>query len=301
MNTNHIRVREILFLPNWKNNLSVMKTLLVSICLLYSLTGFTQHYYIDIIGTRETAGIMQAYLKNKVSHVILSSFDETNAPIKDFYVEQNFDAAKRILQTITRSDEAHASVLLSYLDDNNLVVKTTDSSDFMVSNSIYNYDPSGKLLSIVNSSLDSSGKSSETEQHIWNYNNNRIATMLRIKNRRDTSYVNFKLDENGNVIEEQETRKGVKSDPVYYYYDANNRLTDIVRFNKKANRLLPEYMFEYSPSSQLVQKITVPANSDNYLIWRFQYSNQGLKTKEIIYNKLKKLTGKIEYQYSFSS
>jgi hypothetical protein len=125
--------------------------------------------------------------------------------------------------------------------------------------------------------------------------------MLRIKNRRDTSYVNFKLDENGNVIEEQETRKGVKSDPVYYYYDANNRLTDIVRFNKKANRLLPEYMFEYSPSGQLVQKITVPANSDNYLIWRFQYSNQGLKTKEIIYNKLKKLTGKIEYQYSFSS
>jgi hypothetical protein len=67
------------------------------------------------------------------------------------------------------------------------------------------------------------------------------------------------------------------------------------------NKLLPEYMFEYSPANQVIQKITVPANSNNYLIWRFQYNNQGLKTKEAIYNKQKQLTGKIEYQYSFSS
>jgi hypothetical protein len=157
------------------------------------------------------------------------------------------------------------------------------------------------LLSIINSSIDSSGKSKETEQHIWKYNDNRIAGMLRIKNMKDSSFVTFKLDENGNVIEEQETRKGIKAEPVYYYYDANNRVTDIVRYNKKAKKLLPEYMFEYSPSNQVIQKITVPANSDNYLIWRFQFNNQGLKTKEVIYNKQKQLTGKIEYQYSFSS
>jgi hypothetical protein len=284
-----------------EKQLSAMKTLLATFSLLFYFTASSQHYYIDIIGTKETSGIMQAYLKNKVRHVVLTSYDETNAPIKDFYVEQEFDEANRVLKTITRSDVAHESTLLSYVDANNLVVKTIDSSDIIVSNTTYNYDALGRLLSLTNSSIDSSGKSKETEQHIWKYNDNRIAGMLRIKNMKDSSFVTFKLDENGNVIEEQETRKGIKAEPVYYYYDANNRVTDIVRYNKKAKKLLPEYMFEYSPSNQVIQKITVPANSDNYLIWRFQFNNQGLKTKEVIYNKQKQLTGKIEYQYSFSS
>ena len=125
--------------------------------------------------------------------------------------------------------------------------------------------------------------------------------MLRIKNRIDTTYVDFRLDEKGNVAEETEIHKGVRTEPVYYYYDTGNRLTDIVRYNRKAKRLLPEYMFEYSPSNQVIQKITVPSNSDNYLIWRYQYNPQGLKTKEVIYNKQKQLTGKVEYQYSFRS
>ena len=44
-------------------------------------------------------------------------------------------------------------------------------------------------------------------------------------------------------------------------------------------------MFEYSEANQVIQKITVPANSFNYLIWRYQYNAQGLKTREAIYSK----------------
>jgi YD repeat-containing protein len=121
--------------------------------------------------------------------------------------------------------------------------------------------------------------------------------MLRIKDKKDTSVVSFKLDEKGNVSEEQSIRRGVSSDPVYYYYDSNNRLTDIVRFNNKAKRLLPEYMFEYSPKNQVIQKITVPGNGSNYLIWRYQYDDRGLRVREAIFDKYKQLTGKIEYQY----
>ena len=58
-------------------------------------------------------------------------------------------------------------------------------------------------------------------------------------------------------------------------------------------------MFEYSPANQVIQRITVPANSSEYTIWRYQYDSKGLKTKEAIYNKQKQLTGKVEYQYSF--
>ncbi|MBS1656331.1 MAG: hypothetical protein JSU05_15870, partial [Bacteroidetes bacterium] len=79
-----------------------------------------------------------------------------------------------------------------------------------------------------------------------------------------------------------------------------NRLTDIVRYNEKLKKLLPDYMFEYSDAGQVIQKITVPANrAAGYLIWRYQYNNNGLKTKEACFDKDKQLTGKIEYVYSF--
>jgi hypothetical protein len=126
--------------------------------------------------------------------------------------------------------------------------------------------------------------------------------MLRIKNKKDTTYVDFKLDENGNVTEETETRKRVTSRPYYYYYNDNNQLTDVVRYNDRAKQLLPEYMFEYSASDQVIQKITVPSNNSDYLIWRYQYNPQGLKIKEVVYSKHDKRNplGKIEYQYSFA-
>ena len=75
----------------------------------------------------------------------------------------------------------------------------------------------------------------------------------------------------------------------------------IVRFNKKASRLLPEQMFEYSASNQVIQRISVPQNSDDYLIWRFAYDNRGLKTKEVIFNKQREQTGKVEYVYTFNN
>lgn len=277
-----------------------MKSFLAAIVLFISFSASAQYYYQDIVGTRETSAIMKAYRDNKVNRVVLTSYDENNTRSDDFYVEQLFSATNHTLKTTTRSDMDHESVLTSYLDDNNNVIKTTDSSNIVTTITNYAYNPAGLLISITSFSSDSSKRTTESEQHVWQYDNNKIARMLRIKNARDTTYVNFKLDDAGNIIEEQETRKGVKAPSIYYYYDNNNRLTDIVRYNNKAKRLLPEYMFEYSPSNQVIQKITVPSNNDNYLIWRYQYNGQGLKTKEVIYNKQKQLTGKIEYQYSFS-
>jgi len=278
-----------------------MKSLLAAAVLLFSLPASAQHYYQDIVGTKETSATIKAYRANKVSRVVLNSYDGDNTRIDDFYVEQQFDPATQTLRTITRSDMEHQAVLTSSIDANGNVIKTVDSSNIVTTVTNYNYNPEGHLVSVASSSSDSAKRTTETEQHLWQYSNNRIARMLRIKNNTDTTYVDFKLDENGNVIEEQQTRKGIKSEPFYYYYNANNQLTDIVRYNNKAKRLLPQYMFEYSPSNQVIQKITVPSNSDDYLIWRYQYNNQGLKIKEAVYNKQKQLTGKVEYQYSFGS
>ena len=76
-------------------------------------------------------------------------------------------------------------------------------------------------------------------------------------------------------------------------------MTDVVRYNKKAKRLLPDYMFEYSDANQVIQKITVPASGSDYLIWRYQYDAKGLKIREACFDRQKQLTGKIEYNYRF--
>jgi antitoxin component YwqK of YwqJK toxin-antitoxin module len=278
-----------------------MKALFLSAILVLSSTAFGQYYYKDIVGTKETAGIIKAYQASKVSRVLLNSFDEDGTKTENFYVEQIFSPATQTLKTITRTGENDESTLISYINDKGQVVKTVDSSQGMVSIAQYRYDDEGRLLSFTSTSSDSSHRLNLEEEHLWRYKDDRIDHMLRIKNKVDTAVVTFKFDENGNLVEENSARRGVKSEPVYYYYDAQNRLTDIVRYNNKVRKLLPEYMFEYSSNNQVIQKMTFPANSSEYLIWRYQYDDRGLKVKEAVFNKQKQLNGKIEYIYSFGS
>ncbi|TMI80963.1 MAG: hypothetical protein E6H10_12770 [Bacteroidetes bacterium] len=119
-------------------------------------------------------------------------------------------------------------------------------------------------------------------------------------NANDTTEVRFTLDGKGNVIEELPFVKKKNGEKIFYYYDDKSRLTDIVRFNTKARRLLPDYMFEYSANNQVVQKITTLSTIGiGYLIWRYAFDDKGLKTKEATFNRDKVMTGKIEYSYRF--
>lgn len=283
-----------------------MKSILRSACLLATFlagaaTLQAQYYYKDILGTQETADLIRTYQARKVTRVQLTSFDADNTRSDEFFVEQVFSPATGLLRTTTRSGVTGASVLLSYIDASGRVVKTVDSSESLVSTSTYTYDAQDRLQSVQSTSSDPAGSTNQSETHLWQYEGDGISGMLRIKNGVDTTRVTFVRDEQGNVSEERALRRGVAAEPVYYYYNADNRLSDIVRYSNKARRLLPEYMFEYAPAGQVIQKITVPAHSSDYLIWRYQYDAQGLKIKEAVYNKQKQLTGKIEYQYQFGS
>jgi hypothetical protein len=278
-----------------------MKRLFFILAVIGCISSNAQYYYKDIIGTSETAITLQTYMKNKVNRVSLNSFDADGTKSEAFFVSQIFNPSQKTLQTITKSGVSDESILLSFINANGQVVKTIDSNQKLVSTALYQYAENGSLTNVTLISTDSSKAFSQVEEHLWQYENGKVKRMIRVKNKVDTMYIQFKLDDAGNVIEEQSVRNGKVSDPVYYYYDAQNRLTDIVRFNNKAKRLLPEYMFEYSASNQIIQKITVPSNGSQYLIWRYQYDERGLKIKEAIYNKQKQLTGKIEYLYSFGS
>ena len=57
--------------------------------------------------------------------------------------------------------------------------------------------------------------------------------MIKIKGETDTTIVNLIKDEKGNIIEEKSVRNGQSLPSIYYYYDNDGRLTDIVRYNKK--------------------------------------------------------------------
>jgi YD repeat-containing protein len=278
-----------------------MKTLFMAAAVALSLTASSQYYYKDIIGTRESAELITAYRNNKVRTVALNSYTVNNTPLNNFSIQQEFLPALQALRTITKSEYTSPSYLTSYIDAAGRVIKTTDSTDGIVNTTLYSYNAAGHLTAVSFAAGDTLA-AVKTDDHLWQYDaKNSISRMLRIKNKKDTAVVTFKLDAKGNVIEEQEKRRVSSEEPYQYYYDEANRLTDIVRYNKNAGRLLPEAMFEYSEKNQVIQRYTIPPNSDDYLIWRFAYDNKGLKTKEVVFNKQKEQTGKVEYVYTFSN
>jgi hypothetical protein len=278
-----------------------MKALLTFVAGLFALTSPAQYYYKDIVGAKESADLISKYLRNNVQTVDMKSYTINNTPIESLSVQQHFSPATNSLLTITKTDYLPASFLRTHFNEEGKIVKTADSTAGIVNTTLYTYNQQGAISSIITQFGDSLA-SLRTDEHQWHYDEQaRVNKMLRIRNARDTSVVQFKLDAAGNVIEEQETRRIVKEEPFYYYYDAKNRLTDIVRFNKKAARLLPQQMFDYAVSNNLIQRTTIAPNSDDYLVWRYRFNDKGLKTREEIFNKQKELTGKVEFNYTFSN
>ena len=121
--------------------------------------------------------------------------------------------------------------------------------------------------------------------------------MLLIKNGTDTTVIEFIKDENSLIAEEHWKKNGTVTEKYFYYYSEQGLLSDIVRFNSKAQRLLPDFLFEYDNTGTLTQFIQIPEGSDNYLIWKYIYSTNGLKQKEVCFNKQKQPVGRIEYKY----
>jgi YD repeat-containing protein len=193
-----------------------------------------------------------------------------------------------------------ASMLYTFFDEAGRVIKTVDSSGNLRNTTTYQYNPMGLLQSVTFNTSDTARGLNETEQHSWHYNTNgQPQRMIRTMNQQPSLEVTFNYDASGNVTEEIWSKKTVEIDRIFYYYNERNNLTDIVRFNKKAGRLLPDYMFEVDANGTVIQKISIPVNSNDYQIWRYQFNDKGLKTREALYNRDKQLVGKIEYRYRF--
>jgi hypothetical protein len=287
-----------------------MKNILGSFFILIgSATLHAQYYYKDLIGTRDFNQTIRLYFSNKVLSAEATGFDGDGAKNSDFSETYNFFADRSLLKIATRNKTVITNEyyrfgpkgLLINKSDTSSSLASTGTYTYLVSTTTYTYNDKDNPVLIKNTVTDASDSIYATEVHQWFYNDQgKPVRMLKISDNNDTTEVRFILDDKGNVIEELPSVKQISGEKTYYYYDDKGRLTDIVRFNTKARRLLPDYMFEYTEKNQVAQKITTLSMMDlGYLIWRYVYDDKGLKSKEASFNKDKVMTGKIEYSYQF--
>ena len=275
-----------------------MKKLPFLLLLLLFFHANSQYYYKDLVAAADITRLMKTYMANNIKKVTARGITPEGSAASMFNEVSEINGTT--LKVTTNNNKAISTLRFSFNDQGQLI-SSVDSAMNVKSTSTYTYDANGKIISISNSSTDtdSSGDFSQTEVHQYIYKDGKLDKMWRIINKTDSLEVRFVTDENGNVIEERNFRRGVLADPVYYYYDDRNRLTDIVRFNYKANRLLPDYLFEYDDNDRVIQKITTTSgNNIGYLTWRYLFDEKGLKTKEALFNKDKQLQGRIDFSYN---
>jgi hypothetical protein len=283
------------------NKMWITQKLRITLALFACSSAFAanaQYYYKDIVVTGQINANYLVLRNNNVTHVALtpSALDPTQKLVT---LEQTVYPKQNLVVTYTKVPDAPESWLKSYHDASGRLIRTVDSSADVVSTSVYEYGSSDRLTTISSSSVPVNDPT-EKEVHKWIYNDKaQPVQLLKIKNDNDTTFFSFVFDEHGNVGEEKAVRKGNASPSTFYYYDADNRLTDIARFNEKANRILPSYMFEYNSGLQLSKMIIVPAGSNDYQTWKYVYNEKGLKQKDLCYSKQKEMVASIEYVYTF--
>ena len=274
----------------------------IGIFLLIVLTGVcnAQYYYKDLVATRENIAQWQLYKANRVRSVRLNSFEGDGQPTEGFQVDQTVAGDFSSMTTHSKTNGTTETWIIAAYSPQGLLVSITDTSDTYQSVSAYQYDPRGRLLSIINTSTETDNHVQVVEEHHWQYGpDDKPTAMLKIKNGNDSTFVRFIPDEKGNIGEERATRNKEALPSIYYYYDDSNRLTDIVRYNIKAQRLLPDNIFEHGEGGRLTSLLAVQEGASSYQKWIYDYNEKGLKIKESCFSKQRELLGHIEYQYTY--
>lgn len=275
------------------------------------LNAQVYYYYNDIVATDQLNQQMKTYLQNKVKSVTAVGYTPQGTKATDFsetyQILENGSALR-----ISSLENLTGNVLYyKYNSDGKLIIMA-DSSNGMSGITTYQYDAKGRISKIESHIKDDSKEFEDTELHQWIYTaDDKIEKMWRIKNAKDSIEVRFIPEEHGLPGEEVSYKNGREMDHVYYYFDPNGKVTDIVRYNKKVKKLMPEIMFSYDDSGRIIQKIVSSENDSygikslgqvqfvRYLILRYVYNAQGLKTKEALFDKNQEMTGKIEYGYTY--
>jgi len=278
----------------------MVKPALFVIACFCSKVIFGQFFFQDIVTAGNTSKNYLLLKTGKVKKATVTSIEPDGNETENFSIVQLVEAPKGQLTTITTSGMTGTSMLITNFNAKDLPVKITDSSTNTVNTVSYNYDAGGKLLLLSSQSHEPGDTNRYTirEDHQFTYNTaGQLVKMLKVKDQYDTLIVVFVPSENGLPGEEQWFKKNRKIETWYYYYDDKARLTDIVRFNTTAQKMLPDYVFEYNANGQLSQQTVVQPGTNFYRLWLYDYDDKGLKKSETIFNKGKEQEGRIIYSY----
>lgn len=274
----------------------LMKNLVLAALIILLLSkADAQYYYTDIIGTKQTNQQYKLLRAFQYKRVKATSY-EGDQPSKDFLLEQSITNDGRKIITHSASIGTMESYFISNYQ-NNKVSNTVDSGNNAINTVIYEYDNTGKVISTIAKSKDFDGTFTNEERHIWSYNEKGLPDkMLKIKNKNDSTLVTFTYEDD-TVADEKWTKNNRILETYYYYYNSKKQITDIVRYNRKAKAMLPDYMFEYDAKGRLTQMTQTQNGTANYLVWKYTYNENGMKEKEIVFNKQKEVLGRVEYNY----
>lgn len=284
-----------------------MKIPFLALTVMFAGPLQAQYYYNDIVSTLEANRQMQNWQANKVRMITATGFDANGVKATDFAEVKEIRDNGRTLKVSTRNSGDLSSYYNRYDEKGRLQNSTDTSSASVQSSTTYDYDAAGRIIRVKTVLSDPSGGFEKTEEHQWQYNPaGWPERMWRIVNNTDSLEIRFVADEKGNPGEEIVYKWGAESSRIYYYFDDQGLVTDVVRYNAKVKKLLPDMILTYDDSGRLIQKITGSGNDNlgrvtwvGYIIWRYIYNDKGLKTKEALFNNEQQLTGKIEYSYTF--
>lgn len=254
-----------------------------------------QFYYSDLMGLQQTQKNYEILRKNRIKEISGTGTAAEGAVKIQTLIEVPTDG-KRIVKSISENNRTKELVKqyfemgrLKKIIIHNPGVKTAIE---------YQYNGKGLLSYLASTVKDSSSGSSITETHHWEYNNNGSPKkMIKKTTGMDSLSVEFLTDSIGLVLEEGWFKKDKKIETFYYYYLPENRLSDIVKFNTKAQKLLPDFVFEYDQKGQLTKMIQVGNNGRNITYWDYSYFSNGLRETEIARDRNKNLIISTQYQF----
>lgn len=281
-----------------KKKSSVFFSFLLLLTCIISISAEGQYYYKDIWNNLQLVKEFNILKSDNLKTIKIKSFEDDNEPSEGFFCEKKINKNYSQSQMISKSNVTGESLLVSDYNANGQPVKTTDETPTTTSSTEYEYDQNSqlKIIRTVTKADDDSEKITETHEYFYDEKDKPIK-MLRKKSNVIISTINFVSDANGNIIEENVEGNNSSDKKYYYYYDDKNRLTDVVHYNDRARRLLPNYMYEYNGLNLPKQMVSTEEGGNNYFIWKYTYNDKNLRETEKCFSKERRLLGTIEYEY----
>ncbi len=274
-----------------------MRFLFSLLCVAFSASLTGQYYYNDILSNRDANSRFQLLRKYRITRITAASFEADNTPTEGFSLTEtvSLDGKKSTLQTADISGQT--SETKRQYEFNR--IRRSQSYSHGIENDVqYQYTSDGKLQTIRFITTDTALHTTQTEQHDWHYDTKGQPDFAWIiKNNSDSTFLQLVRDANDHIVEEHWMRKKMETGAYYYYYDSAGRVTDIVRYNNRLKKLLPDFLYEYDADGRVASMTQVFSSNSSYIVWKYRYNPKGLKQEESGFDKQKNFLGKMVYTY----